>query len=98
MLITELAALNFAPEFECMENVKITERTLKWINQSKYWREQTWFTALNVDSKTKMMPKYAPSVERRCRSIVVKENTVQTMSALGLMKGTGNMSVLDYLM
>ena len=23
-----------------MENVKITERTLKWINQSKYWREQ----------------------------------------------------------
>jgi len=81
-----------------MENVKITERTLKWINQSKYWREQTWFTALNADSKTKMMPRFAPSVERRCRSIVVKENTVQTMSALGLMKGTGNTSVLDYLM
>lgn len=81
-----------------MENVKITERTLKWINQSKYWRDQTWFTALDVDSKTKMTPRYAPSVERLCRSIVVKEENVQTMSALDLMKGTGNTSVLDYLM
>ena len=81
-----------------MENVKITERTLKWINQSKYWRDQTWFTALDVDSETKMTPRYAPSVELSCRSIVVKEESVLTMSALGLMKGTGNTSVLDYLM
>ena len=81
-----------------MENVKITERTLKWINQSKYWREQTWSTVLDVASETKMMPRFAPSVELSCRSIVVKEENVQTMSALDLMKGTGNTSVLDHLM
>ena len=48
--------------------------------------------------KTKMMPRYVPSVERLCRSIVVKEDAVQTMSASDLMKRTGNTSVLDYLM